>query len=223
MPSQTELPEKCRKCAKSKGSIIYKQCDLCRELAFDESVLCDLNRGVQDQTSFTCHAFRPILRLADPSGSNGRNVSTGPKRRDQRESLLKLLRSEKIRYERALALQKLVRDPDGVYVELKYHFVWNVIQRRPVFRPSNDYFDFVHGTFLRCSGLVGGFASLLWLAPDHIHVYVESDGEKSVETIVRGLKQCSRDAISTQFSDIGERADAGGGIWDEAYFAETAG
>jgi hypothetical protein len=44
----------------------------------------------------------------------------------------------KIKYKKALALQKLERDSDGVYVELKYHFVWNIINRRPVFHLT-DY------------------------------------------------------------------------------------
>ncbi|MBW1859201.1 MAG: transposase [Deltaproteobacteria bacterium] len=160
---------------------------------------------------------------ARSSGSKGTNLSAGSQIHFQRQPLLKLLRSDKLKYERVLALQKLDRDPDGVFIELKHHLAWNVTHRRPVFSPSNSCFDFVHDTFLECGDLVGGFASLLWLAPDHIHVYVESDGEKSVEMIVRGLKQFSRNAIATQFPDIGDRDAPGLEIWDEAYFVETAG
>jgi len=223
MSIASELPTKCQECAKSAGSFIHTKCNLCRKLEFDESVLCDLNRRIQDQVSFTCHAFQPILRLAGSSENNGSNVSTDSKMPVHRKPFLKLLRSDKIRYERALALQKLVRDPDAVFMELKYHFAWNVIHRRPLFRPRNNYFDLVHDTFLRCNGLVGGFASLLWLAPDHVHVYVESDGEKSVETIIQELKQFSGDAIAAEFLGIAEGGAAGIEIWDEAYFSETVG
>jgi REP element-mobilizing transposase RayT len=70
---------------------------------------------------------------------------------------------------------------------------------------------------------VGGFVSLLWLAPDHVHLYVISDGEKSVETIVQEIKRSSNDAIMGEFADIKDRFDAGNELWDTAYFSETAG
>jgi len=92
-----------------------------------------------------------------------------------------------------------------------------------VFRTNSKYFGFVQDTFLKCGELVGGFASLLWLAPDHVHIYVESDGEKSVETIIHKIKEFSKNAIIERFPDAGERVAAGIEIWDEAYFAETMG
>jgi REP element-mobilizing transposase RayT len=122
-----------------------------------------------------------------------------------------------MKYRLALALQKLDRDPNGVFMEIKYHFVWNVIHRKPVFRASSEYFGFIQDTFLKCGELVGGFASLLWLA------YVESDGEKSVETIIHKIKEFSENAIVERFPDAGERVAAGIEIWDEAHFAETVG
>jgi REP element-mobilizing transposase RayT len=128
-----------------------------------------------------------------------------------------------MKYRLALALQKLDRDPNGVFMEFKYHFVWNVIHRKPVFRASSEYFGFVQDTFLKCGELVGGFASLLWLAPDHVHIYVESDGEKSVETIIHKIKEFSENSIVERFPDAGERIAAGIEIWDKAYFAETMG
>lgn len=98
-----------------------------------------------------------------------------------------------------------------------------LIYRKPVFRASSEYFGFVQETFLKCGELVGGFVSLFWLAPDHVHIYVESDREKFVETIIQEIKKFSRNAIVERFLDAGERIAAGIEIWDEAYFAETVG
>jgi REP element-mobilizing transposase RayT len=64
---------------------------------------------------------------------------------------------------------------------------------------------------------IGGFAGLLWLAPDHLHVYVESDGEKSIEAVVKVLKRVSAKALLDVSSP--ER----GQPWEEAYFAQTIG
>ena len=223
MPSECELPARCQDCAKSSGVIIHRECNICQEMEFNEGILCDLNRVVQDQSNFTCHAFRPILTLAGTSVSSVSNVSAAPKGRAQRQSDLQLFCSDKMKYRLALALQKLDRDPNGVFMEFKYHFVWNVIHRKPVFRGNSKYFGFVQDTFLKCGELVGGFTGLLWLAPDHVHIYVESDGEKSVETIIHKIKEFSENAIVERFPDVRERVATGIEIWDEAYFAETVG
>jgi REP element-mobilizing transposase RayT len=120
-------------------------------------------------------------------------------------------------------LQKLQRDPDRVYIELKYHLAWNVAARKSIFADSPDAFDAVNNEFFTCGSQVGGFARLLWLAPDHIHVYVESDGEKSVEAIVRYLKRISPKALREVSTKPTNLLSVTLQIWDKAYFSETLG
>jgi REP element-mobilizing transposase RayT len=218
-----KMPQKCIKCAKSSGPNIHSHCNFCRDLEFDEAVFCHLNRCIQNPTEFSCYAFQPILKLIGTSEQKDDNLSGPPKAHPKRESSQSLLHSDRIKYKRALALQKLARHPDDVFMELKYHFAWNVIYRRPVFSPTNDFFDFVDETFMGCGDLVGGFASLLYLAPDHIHLHVDSDGELSVEEMVQEMKRYSNNAILTEFSEILETFDEFSDIWDAAYFAETVG
>jgi REP element-mobilizing transposase RayT len=93
----------------------------------------------------------------------------------------------------------------------------------PVFNPINNFIDFVHDTFLACSERVGGFVNLLCLAPDHVHLYVESDGELSVEEMVHKIKRFSNNAILEEFSFVREKFIGDAKIWDEAYFVETIG
>lgn len=220
---KNELPQKCRQCEKSTGPIIHNKCNFCRKLEFHESVLCDLNRSIQDRDDFKCHAFQPILGLACPSINRGSNLSANLKWRPKRERLRRLLNLDKLKYERALVLQKLARNPEDIIVELKYHFFWNVIQRRSLFFPVNHYFNSIYDTFLKCGELVGGFVSLLFLAPDHVHLYVESGDKYSVEELVQKMKRFSKDAILAIFLNIRDKVDPGIGIWDEAYFVETVG
>ncbi|MFQ5484172.1 MAG: IS200/IS605 family transposase [Desulfobacterales bacterium] len=122
-----------------------------------------------------------------------------------------------------MALQKLDRDQDGVYVRLKYHLSWNVSRRRVVFSPANEFLDFVHGTFLECSELTGGFVDLLYLAPDHVHLYMESGGELSIEKLVNKIKRFSYNAILEKFPLLKDKLSGDTEIWDEAYFVETIG
>ena len=189
MLSTNELPAKCIECNKSTVSRPHGKCRFCNKLEFEESVLCDLNRSVQEKSDFECYAFQPILKLVGPSKNKVPGIKTGSTKEIKIKPFLGLLQSDKIKYERALALQKLARDPDGVYVRLKYHLSWNVSRRRVVFNPVNEFIDFVHGTFLKCSELTGGFVDLLYLSPDHVHVYVESDGALSIEEMLRDMKR----------------------------------
>lgn len=223
MLASNDLPEKCMECVKSSVTMFHRKCHFCRDLEFDESILCDLNRCVQGKSDFECHAFQPMLKLIGPS-ENEKFVSDESSARESKEKFfLGLLNSDKIKYERALALQKLARDPDGVYVQLKYHLAWNVSLRRSVFSSANNFFDFVSDTFLKCSELAGGFVDLLYLAPDHIHLYVESDGELSIEEIVHRIKRFSNNAILEKFPLIRDRLSGNTELWDEAYFTETIG
>jgi putative transposase len=223
MFDSNEMPQKCMECAKSSVTLFHRKCQFCRDLEFQESVLCELNRCIQNRSDFKCHAFQPMLKLVGPSKKNVSSFDNSSIRKIKEKFLLDLLNSDKIKYERALALQKLARDPDGVYMQLRYHFAWNVSFRRSIFNPANTFFDFVSATFLKCSELAGGFVDLLYLAPDHIHLYVESDGELSIEEIVHRIKQFSNNAILEKFPVIRDKLGGGAEIWDETYFTETIG
>jgi REP element-mobilizing transposase RayT len=93
----------------------------------------------------------------------------------------------------------------------------------PVFNPINNFINFVHDTFLVCSERVGGLVCILCLAPDHVHLYVESDGELSVEEMVRKIKRFSNNAILEKFPSVIDNLGDNTEIWDEAYFVETIG
>jgi len=203
--------------------MIHGKCSFCQDLEFQENVLCHLNRCIQNTAVFECYAFQPALKLV---GSFDREIPSSPngvKDNCPQNGFQELLDSDKIKYQRALALQRLGRDPDGVFVDFKYHFAWNVIYRKPVFARHANIFDFVSDTFSKCSELVGGFVSLLWLAPDHLHLYVESDGSNSVETIAQEMKRVSAAFILAEFGDLKASLDAQKDLWDKAYFVETIG
>ncbi|MBL7179872.1 MAG: transposase [Desulfobacterales bacterium] len=65
--------------------------------------------------------------------------------------------------------------------------------------------------------------SLLYLAPDHIHLYMESDGELAVEEIIHRIKRFSNNVILEKFPLIRDNLGGNAEIWDEAYFVETIG
>jgi len=216
-----ELPVKCQDCSKLRKPDIHGKCDICFKLAFEERVLCDLNRCVQEEAGFECHAFQPTLKLVGSPGKQADDLDIDLPAAGEKDPLSELLDSDKIGYERALAVQKLDRDPDGVYIQLKYHFAWNVFRRISLLAPTKKFFGFVYDTFLSCSEMVDGFVQLLYLAPDHVHLFVESNEDLSPEDIATKIKQYSNNAILEKFPSVIDKLDVDTGIWDEAYFVET--
>ena len=225
MSSEDLLPEECQGCVRPKTSRASENCDFCRKTDFYESVLCDLNRSVQNPDDFSCYAFLPSLKLVSPIHS--RPVKSESYRKAdknlQAEEFQRIVFSEKYRYEKALSFQKLNKDPDLVLMNLNFHFAWNVVHRKPLFSPEKKYFGFVYDTLLRCSDLVEGFFTLIWLAPDHVHVYVESNGQQPPETQLKRMKGFLKKEVLKEFPDICDGTVEGRDLWDEAYFVETVG
>ena len=218
--SRNDIPAKCRECAKTSKPFIHGACSFCQDVSFEEEILCELNRSTQNPTSFKCHAFMPLLKLVASSGQKSRPE---PKVQSAEIDFEKRLDSDRLKYQRALALQKLARNPDDVMLEIKFHFAWNVVGRRPIFAEPAPMIDFIRDSIMSCSEAVGGFATVLWLAPDHIHIYVESDGEVSPDSMAQKLKRLSEVAILERFPDLMASSEGEKGLWDEAYFAGTIG
>ncbi len=151
------------------------------------------------------------------------NNRGGPNALAERLAVLKLMNSDKIQYQKAWALQQMERDPDAIIVDLKYHYAWNVKGRRCLFAKSAEYFDQLYSAFLKISLPSVLRTQLLWLAPDHVHVYCEADGERSAEDIVFDLKDIFEENITKQLPDLFEGINPDESPWDEGYFVETIG
>ena len=65
--------------------------------------------------------------------------------------------------------------------------------------------------------------ALLYLAPDHVHLYVESDGELSIDEMVHKIKRFSNNAMVEECPLVRDKLGGNTEIWDEAYFVETIG
>lgn len=89
--------------------------------------------------------------------------------------------------------------------------------RRPLFEHPNNMLAEINVGLSVCNKFVGGFVGLLWLAPDHIHIYVESDVDKSVDTISKHVKRTLNESLLGMTVEMKGKGE----IWDRAYFAET--
>jgi REP element-mobilizing transposase RayT len=218
MPTSIEIPEKCHECRKYSRSITHGKCTFCQTLALQERILCDLNRRVQHPEKFECFAFTPTLKLVGSSKKDEFCASNG-----STEPFQNFFESDRFKYQRALAVQKIKNDPDAVFIDIRYHLAWNVVHRRSSFPDPQKAFKMVNDAFFDTSSSVDSFVSLLWLAPDHVHVFVESNGKKPVEAIAQDIKRLSESSILEKASEMVLNAVAGNDLWDKAYYAETIG
>ena len=213
------IPNKCEECAKLDSKRCHRRCDLCQHLEIEEEIFCDLNRAVQDENSFKCSAFEPRFKVVHSDTESekpaGQQINEPIKDQDS-----DLLNSDRIKYQRALALQKLKRDPDTVFMQLKYHFVWNVSARKPVFKSDEKIAETAYKLFSESSLVVNDFVVLLSLAADHVHVLVESNGELSVDELINRIKEYTGKGLFREYPALKETFE-NNSIWDEAYFAET--
>ncbi|MEN8247128.1 MAG: transposase [Thermodesulfobacteriota bacterium] len=178
---------------------------------------------MQNIQDFNCSAFTPSLKLVKSSLQKAAKLSTDSIDNFPPKSLQQILDSDNLKYQRALAAQKLGNDPDVISMDIKYHFAWNVTHRKTFFSNPTESFELVSKIFLNCSEVVDSFVRLMWLAPDHVHIYVESDGDKSVDTLAQELKKISASSIAVKDLGLMTRSDASFNLWDKAYFVETLG
>jgi len=67
------------------------------------------------------------------------------------------------------------------------------------------------------------YMATLWLAADHIHVYFESDGEKSADFVIHRLKKISEEGLLKCVPAAVGKLGVGGTLWADDYFVQTVG
>lgn len=105
--------------------------------------------------------------------------------------------------------------------DIKYHFVLGTVGRRSVFSDPGSEIDLVDDIISKCSEVVGGFSYLLWLAPDHMHIYVESDGTVSPDNMAKEFNNFSEKSILERSPDFIGSPELKKGLWSDSYFVET--
>jgi len=222
MNNTDKLPEICQRCLKSSVVRIHQGCEFCKKTGFHEEILCYLNQSIQNPVDFICNAFQPALKLVTPSKTEEIDIQQEAAQHLHKATIKSFLQSDRFKYKKALAIQKMKNDPGGIYFDIKYHFAWNVIHRRPVFEPK-EQLEFISTTFQKCGELISGSVYLIWLAPDHVHVYVDSDGEISAEDIAQEVKRFSEKEIINEPESKPGWVGTENSLWDKAYFVETLG
>jgi REP element-mobilizing transposase RayT len=206
------IPTLCQACFKHYRSTVVKVCAFCRDVQFPEQVLCDLVREDQSEKQpFRCAAFRPALSVVQPDHTEALQVEEGS------EDTVNM--SPKDKWFRAYAVQQLSFNPDLIDFTIRYHVVLSTRQRTNVFASehSEQIADMVEQAALSFEQTT---AHVLWLASDHLHLYLDATPDYSLDEIVHAIREYLEHKMANLFPALQLSNQP---VWERAYFAESIG
>jgi len=206
------LPDLCQACHKYHHATVVNACPFCRDAQFPEQVLCDLVRDHDgDEQAFHCNAFRPMLSVVhhdETEAAPTEDVSTDTVRM-----------SPKDKWFRTYAVQQLRRNPDLIAFTIRYHVVLSTRQRTNVFSSAHrePMADLVQQAALPFEQTT---AHVLWLAADHLHLYIDATPDYALDEIVDAIREHLEHATMPLLPALKHTDQP---LWERAYFAEGIG
>jgi REP element-mobilizing transposase RayT len=206
------IPTLCQACYKQYRSTVIKACPFCRDVQFPEQVLCDLVReGQSEKQSFRCAAFLPPLSVVQPDHTEALSMDEG------NEDTANM--SPKDKWFRAYAVRQLSLSPDLVDFTIRYHVVFSTRQRTNVFSSEHreQIADMVRQAAVPFEQTT---AHVLWLASDHLHLYIDATPDYALDEIVHAIM----DDLEREMAHLlPELKHSNQPVWERAYFAEGIG
>jgi len=206
------IPTLCQACYKHYRSTVVKACPFCSDVQFPEQVLCDLVReGQSEKQPFRCAAFQPALAVVRHDEIEASPAEEGS------EDTVKM--SPKDKWFGAYAVQQLSLNPDLIDFTIRYHVVLSTRQRTNVFSSEHGepMADLVRQAALPFEQTT---AHVLWLASDHMHLYLDATPDYSLDEIVHAIREYLEREMANLFPALPHSHQP---VWERAYFAEGIG
>jgi REP element-mobilizing transposase RayT len=206
------IPTLCQACYKHYRSTVVTACPFCDDVQFPEQVLCDLVReGQSEKHPFRCVAFRPALSVVQHDHTDAAHAE------EVSENTVHM--SSKDKWFRAYAVQQLSLNPDLVAFTIRYHVVFSTRQRTNVFASEHrePMADMVRQAAVPFEHTT---AHLLWLASDHMHLYIDASPDYSLDEIVHAIREYLEHERANLFPALPHSNQP---VWERAYFAEGIG
>jgi REP element-mobilizing transposase RayT len=206
------MPTLCQACYKHSRSTVVKACPFCDDVQFPEARLCDLvQEGQSEKHPFRCAAFQPALAVVRHD-----EIEASPAEEGSEDTVNM---SPKDKWFRAYAVQQLSLHPDLVDFTIRYHVVLSTRQRVNVFagehrEPMADLIRQAAGPFEQTT------ADVVWLASDHLHLYIDATPDYSLDEIVHAIIAYLEDAMANLRPELQHGNQP---CWERTYFAEGIG
>ena len=120
---------------------------------------------------------------------------------------------------RAYAVQQLSFNPDLIDFTIWYHVVLSTRQRVQYFSSEHreQIADLVRQAALPFEQTT---AHVLWLASDHIHLYIDATPDYALDEIVHAIREYLEHEMANLFPALKPSNQP---CWERAYFAESIG
>jgi REP element-mobilizing transposase RayT len=206
------IPTLCQACYKHYRSTVVNACPCCDDVQFPEQVLCDLVReGLSVKHPFRCAAFRPALSVVRHD-----EIEASPAEEGSADTVNM---SPKDQWFRAYAVQQLSHHPDLIDFTIRYHVVLSTRQRTNVFsrehgEPMAEMVRQAAVPFEQTT------AHVLWLASDHLHLYIDATPDYSLDEIVHALREHLEHEMANLLPELKHGTQS---FLERAYFAEGIG
>ena len=206
------IPTLCQACYKYYRSTVVKVCPFCDDVQFSEQMLCDLVReGQSEKQPFRCAAFRPALSVVRHD-----EIEASPAEEGSEDTANV---SPKDKWFRDYAVQQLSLNPDLIAFTIRYHVVLSTRQRTNVFASEHreQIADMVRQAAVPFEQTT---AHILWLASDHMHLYLDATPDYALDEIVHAIREHLEHAMTHLLPALQPSNQP---VWERAYFAESIG
>jgi REP element-mobilizing transposase RayT len=206
------IPTLCQACYKYYRSTVVNACPFCDDVQFPEAMLCDLVReGQSAKQPFRCAAFRPALSVVRHD-----EIEASPAEEGNDDTVNM---SSKDKWFRAYAVQQLSLNPDLIDFTIRYHVVFSTRQRVNVFTSEHreQIADMVRQAALSFEQTT---AHVLWLASDHMHLYMDATPDYALDEIVHAIREYLEHEMANLFPALQHSHQP---CWERAYYAESIG
>ncbi|RTZ63437.1 MAG: hypothetical protein DSZ29_06900 [Aquificaceae bacterium] len=210
----------CNKCYKYHHNIISKDCSICQKLAFEETILCSLLQTTENDSEIDCFSYRPNLSIIDSAHNEKFDTVLRDEKgnnEDDKWSDNNFQLSNKHKWLKALALQKLSSNPDQIITDLNFHICLITKAREPLFVDTDiDLSSMFSGS----GALFDGHLEVLAYGKDHIHLYATTSPDYSLDDVVNKTLSFAMPKIKEAYPSFFNKNDT---LFETVYFAETIG
>jgi REP element-mobilizing transposase RayT len=187
-------------------------CPWCDDVQCPEARLCDLVReGHSEKYPFRCAAFQPALSVVHHDETEVSPMEAGG------EETVSM--SPKDKWFHAYAVQQLSLHPDLMDFTIRYHVVFSTRQRVQYF--SSEHREPMAGIVRQAAvPFEQTTAHVLWLASDHMHLYIDATPDYALDEIVHAIREYVEHEMANLFPALPHSNQP---VWERAYFAEGIG
>lgn len=185
-------------------------CSVCKKASFSDVILCELLQLSNDKNTeeIECFAYRPNLSMVEAEDKKHEDIT-------QKENVEEISLSNKNKWLKAYALQQWEINQDKILCNLSFHICLITKNRETEFLASTD--NNIISLFSESSSLFTDTQiEILSVGLDHVHLYINSSPEYSVDEIINK----SIDYVEQKYVGSNQKG-CENYIFERPYFAES--